>query len=233
MPLPIPDPAPVPSVPVAGHRTPFPVRRILCIGRNYAAHAREMGASDREPPFFFAKSPDALCVAAGPTRWPLPPRSADVHHELEHVVALGAGGRDLDPSTAAALVCAEGLGLDMTRRDVQAAAKAQGRPWTTGKDFDGSAIVGELVAVGADGPRAAGRLLLTIDGVVRQEGDLADRIWDVGELIAELSTWMTLRAGDLLFTGTPAGVGPVHAGAHLVGTLDGLPSLDLTVTARP
>jgi len=231
---PIPPVGPPPCLPVLDAPRPFPVRRILCIGRNYAAHAREMGADEREPPFFFAKSPDAICVVGDEgIRWPLPPRSEDVHHELEHVVALGAGGRNLDPAQAAGLVCAEGVGLDMTRRDVQAIAKSKGRPWTAAKDFDGSAIVGPLVAPEDGIPRARGPISLTIDGRRVQHGDLAERIWSVPGLLAELSTWVTLRPGDLLFTGTPSGVGPVAPGQTLVGTVEGLPPLRVTITARP
>lgn len=234
MPLPVPEISPPPCLPVIGASRPFPVRRILCIGRNYAAHAREMGHDEREPPFFFAKSPDAITVVGEEgARWPLPPRSSDVHHELEHVVALGAGGRDLSVDAAARLVCAEGLGLDMTRRDVQSEAKAKGRPWTAAKDFDGAAIVGPLVIPDADGPRAVGPITLHIDGALVQQGDLSERIWSVPELLAELSTWMTLRPGDLLFTGTPSGVGPVHAGQTLIGTCEGLPPLRVQVSDRP
>ncbi len=222
-----------PMVPVLGADRPFPVRRVLCIGRNYAAHAREMGDDGREPPFFFAKSADAVAVmpAQGGT-WAMPPRSADVHHEVEHVVALGAGGSDLSPADALACVCAEGVGLDMTRRDVQAGAKASGRPWTTAKDFDGSAILGPLAAIHPGvGVRASGPITLSRDGVEVQSGDLSQRIWSVPELLAEVSTWMALRPGDLLFTGTPAGVGPVAPGQTLTGRIAGLPPLHVTLTA--
>lgn len=233
-PPPIPEPSPPPCLPVLGAPRPFPVRRILCIGRNYAAHAREMGADDREPPFYFTKSADALCVTGAPAaRWPLPPRSQEVHHEVEHVVALGAGGRDLSLTQASQAVCAEGVGLDMTRRDVQADAKKLGRPWATAKDFDGSAVVGPLQLPAPEGAVVVGPITLEIDGAIVQRGDLADRIWSVPELIAELSRWITLRPGDLLFTGTPAGVGPVRAGQRLVGRVEGLPDLCLNVVDRP
>lgn len=216
-----------PRLPVLGAEA-FPVRRILCIGRNYRAHAAEMGADPRQPPFHFAKAVDALFpVPAAGADWPLPPRSDDVHPEVELVVALVRGGRDLDAAAAAASVAAAGVGLDVTRRDVQAAAKAKGRPWAAAKDFDASAVVGPMVPVST--PPVTGAITLAIDGRTTQRGDLADMTWSVVELVQALSRWMTVRPGDLVFTGTPAGVGQVQAGQRLVGSVDGLPPLRLHV----
>jgi fumarylpyruvate hydrolase len=222
---------PLPRAPLAGGGE-ADVRRILCIGRNYAAHAREMGASDREPPFFFAKSLDALLPAPGPVTLAYPPRTADLHHELELAVLLQAGGSDVAVAAARGLVGAYGLALDMTRRDVQAGLKAQGRPWTAAKDFDGSAVLGAMVPAAALGHPDRGPLTLDVNGVPRQRGDVSEMVWSVDELIAELSTWMRLRAGDLILTGTPAGVGAVEPGDVLHGRFPGLPDLIVNIGAR-
>lgn len=219
---------PLPSLPVVGS-APFPVRRILCIGKNYAAHVREMGGDAREAPIFFGKSPDALLVADGPIVLPYPPRTSNLHHEVELVLALGAGGRDVPVDRALELVWAVGIGLDMTRRDVQAEAKKKGNPWTAAKDFDGAAIVGPLRLALDVGVPQSGPISLDVNGTRRQSGDLADMIWSVAELLAELSTWGELRAGDLVFTGTPEGVGPVIAGDRMEASIAGLGSISVDV----
>lgn len=221
----------LPTVPMLGGGD-FAVRRILCIGRNYAEHAAEMGADVREPPFHFTKSLPALFIADGPTAWPYPAGTSDCHHELEVVIALGCGGADLTPGQGAACVVGWGLGLDMTRRDLQTAAKKAGRPWASGKDFDGAAICTPLVPSSVFSPGAQGPLVLRVDEVERQRGDLSQLLWPVPALIAQLSTLMTLGAGDLIYTGTPAGVGPVAVGQTLVGTFPGLPTLTVTVVSR-
>lgn len=221
-----------PTAAIARSTQRFPVRRILCIGRNYAAHAREMGASGREAPFFFSKSTASLLVAEGETTLRFPPRTSDLHHELELVVALGAGGANLAVAEAPGCVWGYALGLDMTRRDVQAAAKADGKPWTAGKDFDHSAVIGPIVPkadLDRAGGLATGPLALDVNGAARQRGDTTEMIWGVDELIAELSTWMRLEAGDLIYTGTPSGVGAVRPGDLLVGRFPGLPELTVRV----
>lgn len=211
----------------------FPVRRIYCVGRNYADHAREMGATGRELPFFFAKPADAVFNI--PTnqwgQWPYPVASSDVHHEVELVVALSSGGSNLSAEQARECIWGYAVGLDMTRRDLQAEAKAARRPWETGKAFDRSAPIGPLHRLPGSERLDRGSILLEVNGAVRQAGDLSDMIWPVPEAIAYLSTLFELRAGDLLFTGTPAGVGPVQAGDRLEAHIQGLASLRLEVTA--
>jgi fumarylpyruvate hydrolase len=223
-----------PTAAVFGSDARFPVRRILCIGRNYAEHAREMGATGREAPFHFTKAADALLASdaeGGPVALHYPPRTRDLHHEIELVVALSGGGRDVAPADAASLVWGYGLGLDMTRRDLQGAAKSAGRPWASGKDFDEAAVLGPLVPAEVLGHPTAGSITLEVQGAPRQRGDLADLIWSIPELIAELSQLMTLRPGDLIYTGTPAGVGAVTPGDRLVGRFPGLPDLVVDVVA--
>ena len=218
-------PAPViPSLPVVGDSKRFPVNRIYCVGRNYADHAREMGHDpDREPPFFFMKPATAI-VTDGQTM-AYPALSNDVHHELEMVVALGKGGANISVDQALDHVWGYGLGLDMTRRDLQAEAKKMGRPWDTGKAFDHSAPCSALVPVSQCGHLSKGRIYLTVNGQVKQDGDLAMMIWNVPETIAYLSTLFTLMPGDLIFSGTPAGVAAVQRGDVLEGHVDGLPTL--------
>ncbi|MGQ0430255.1 MAG: fumarylacetoacetate hydrolase family protein [Gammaproteobacteria bacterium] len=222
--------APRPAIAVAGSDLGFPVRRIFCVGRNYPEHAREMGFKDRAPPFFFTKPSDAV-VASG-SAVPYPPRTDNLHHEIELVVALRAGGRDVAANAATALVFGYSVGNDLTRRDVQAAAKDQGRPWDTAKGFDHAAPVAPIVPVAKCGHPARGRIWLEVNGKLRQEGDLADMIWSVPEIIAELSTWSALAPGDLIFTGTPAGVGPLVPGDRVRGGVDGVGVLEHTVAAR-
>ena len=224
-------PPPQPAVPVLGGGL-FAVRRIFCVARNYAAHAREMGQDPaREPPFFFTKPADAVFpVAFGEEGvWPYPRATAKVDHELELVVALGSGGADLGPESAAACVWGYAIGLDMTRRDLQAAAKNAGRPWDVAKAFDASAPISPIRPRGASGDVATGRIELEVNGTVRQAGDLGDMIWGVGPMLAELSGYFELKAGDLVFTGTPEGVAPVVRGDRLVGRIEGLGELRLRV----
>jgi fumarylpyruvate hydrolase len=210
---------PVVSVPVVGGGL-FPVRRIFCVGRNYAAHAREMGGDpDREPPFFFTKPADALVINGADT--PYPPATANLHHEMELVVAIGTGGVEISAEAALGHVFGYAAGLDMTRRDLQDGAKAARRPWDMSKGFDFSAPIGEILAVTGAHP-AAGSIMLKVNGEVRQDGNLADQIWPVPDIIAALSRLVALQPGDLIFTGTPDGVGAVVRGDVLEGEIAGV-----------
>ena len=225
-------PAPVSSVPVAGDAGQFPVHRIYCVGRNYEAHAREMGHDpNREPPFFFLKPADAIVVvpedAIGEFRYPA--QSQDVHHEIELVAALKSGGVDIDAADALNHVFGYAVGLDMTRRDLQGEAKKLGRPWDTGKGFEGSAPIGPIHRVEEIGHPTQGAIWLDIDGKQAQRGDLRELIWSVAESIAFLSRYFELRAGDLIFSGTPSGVGPVTRGQLLEGGVEGVGPLKLHV----
>ena len=224
-------PLQLPLVPVAGEARGFPVRRIYCVARNYAEHAREMGASGRAAPFFFMKPADAvLPVAVGATgRMAYPPKTADLHHEIEMVVAIGRGGRDIDVAAALEHVFGYTVGLDMTRRDLQAELKKQGRPWDIAKGFDQSAPLSTIQPVALVGHPQRGAIGLAVNGVPRQGGDLADMIWSVPEIIAILSEYFELQAGDLIFTGTPAGVGAVQRGDRLEGTIAGLGTLAVDI----
>ncbi|HEX7873537.1 MAG TPA: fumarylacetoacetate hydrolase family protein [Sphingobium sp.] len=214
----------VSTVAIVGSEARFPVRRIFCVGQNYADHAREMGGDpDRAPPFFFSKPADAV-VESG-ARLPFPVRTGNLHHEVELVVALGAGGADISPDDAAARIFGWAVGIDLTRRDLQAEAKAAGRPWDMAKGFDQSAPVGAFLP---GVPPSTGAISLRIDGEVRQSGDLAEMIWTVPEIIANLSTYVTLGAGDLIFTGTPAGVGPIVRGQSLRGEIDGAGPVEIS-----
>ena len=216
-------PPPVAAVPVAGGGA-FPVRRIFCVGRNYAEHAREMGGDpSREAPFFFAKPADALVT--GGADMPYPAATADLHFELELVVAIGRGGTDIPVGEAQAHVWGYAVGLDMTRRDLQAEAKKAGRPWDMSKGFDLSAPIGDLVRAAETGPLARGALVLTVNGATRQSSDIDRMIWSVPETIAYLSGLVRLAPGDLIFTGTPEGVGAVGRGDVLEGRVADLPVL--------
>lgn len=234
MPAPAPDaerfviePPPQVALPVAGEAGLFPVRRVYCVGRNYAEHAREMGHDpEREEPFFFQKAPDALRTDG---RFPYPQVSRDVHHEIELVVALAKGGRDIPVGEAGACIYGYAVGLDMTRRDLQGIAKKQGRPWEIGKSFDHAGPIGPIVPVAATGILTRGAIWLDVNGSRRQTGDLAELIWSVDEIIAGLSRLYELKPGDLVFTGTPSGVGPVVAGDRLHGHVDGVGDLRVEV----
>lgn len=215
----------LPSLPLLGTDSRFPVRRIFCIGRNYAAHAREMGAEvDRGAPVFFSKPADAVVVDGADV--PYPSATQDLHHEVELVVALARGGCDIDVRTAAGLVFGHGVGLDLTRRDLQAQAKARGLPWDTAKGFDHSAPVSALRPC-ADGVPSGDTLLsLEVNGEMRQQARLADMLWTVPEIISELSGLFELKPGDLIFTGTPAGVAALERGDCFTARLAGIAELN-------
>jgi fumarylpyruvate hydrolase len=216
-----------PVLPVAESNQAYPVGRIYCVGRNYAEHAREMGHDpDREPPFFFMKPADAV-VQNGATL-PFPQMTKDLHHEIEMVVAIGKGGADIPEGKALDHVFGYGVGLDMTRRDLQGEAKKMGRPWEMGKAFDNSAPCTVLKPVAMVGHPAKGAIWLKVNGETKQKGDLSEMIWNVPEMIAYLSRLITLRPGDLIYSGTPAGVGPVKRGDKLEGHVEGVG--DLTIT---
>jgi fumarylpyruvate hydrolase len=216
-----------PTIAIDGSELRFPVHRIYCVGRNYAEHVREMGNDPkRHAPFFFTKPPDAV-VASG-QRLPYPLRTQNFHHEVELVVALGAGGTNIAPAEAAALIFGHAVGIDLTRRDLQADAKNAGRPWDMAKGFDDSAPIG-LLTRGV--PPASGSISLSVDGQIRQSGDLKDMIWSVEEILATLSTYVALAPGDLIFTGTPAGVGPILPGQRVRATIAGMAPLEITFDA--
>jgi|SRR5690348_2768207 len=219
------EPAPVSSLAILGSEARFPVHRIYCIGRNYAEHAKEMGAEvvSRGNPVFFLKPADAIVTAA---EVPYPSVTRELHHEVEMVVALARGGRDLDATRALECVFGYGVGLDLTRRDLQAAAKAKGLPWDTAKGFDASAPVSALRAAGGIGHPSRARLSLRVNGEIRQDTDIADMIFPVADVIAELSKLFELKPGDLIFTGTPAGVGPLARGDAFVAELQGIATLE-------
>jgi fumarylpyruvate hydrolase len=220
-------PWPLPAVPVAGSDALFPVRRIYCVGRNYAEHAREMGGDPaREPPFFFMKPADAV-VTGG--RMDYPSKTADLQHEVELVVALSRGGRDIPAAAALDCVFGYAVGLDMTRRDVQAELKAKGRSWEMGKAFDQSAPISPIMPAARIGHPQRGAITLEVNSQSRQHGDLADMIWPVAGIIANLSGYVTLQPGDLIFTGTPAGVGKVARGDRLEGAVEGVGALSVTI----
>ncbi|VWD61545.1 5-carboxymethyl-2-hydroxymuconate isomerase [Burkholderia lata] len=226
------DAAERPSVEVDQSSARFPVRRVFCVGRNYADHAREMGADpDREPPFFFTKPADAIVPASGTVAYP--PLTNDLHHEIELVVAIGKDGRSIDPADALSHVWGYGVGVDLTRRDLQAEAKKLSRPWDWAKGFDSSGPVTALRAAAATGHPATGRIWLAVNGDTRQHGDLADMIWAVPDVIAYVSRSVELKAGDLIFTGTPAGVGALQPGDRVTGGVDGVATFEFVVGAKP
>ena len=223
----IPEP-PTVSLSVDGTNARFPVRRIYCVGRNYAEHAREMGHDpDREPPFFFQKPSDALLESGG--EFPYPPKSSDVQFEIELVVALAAGGSSISVESALGHVFGYAVGIDMTRRDRQSEAKKLGRPWEVGKAFEHSAPCSSIVPVSQIGHPSQGRIWFELNGEVRQQGDLTQLIWGVPETIAHLSELFTLAGGDLMFTGTPAGVGQVQRGDIMRGGVDGVGEIEVKV----
>jgi len=218
----------VPSIPVIGHKARFPVHRIYCVGRNYAAHAREMGKDpEKEPPFFFMKPADAVLPEGGEMHYP--PGTSNLHHEIELVVALHRGGCKIPAARALDHVYGYAVGLDMTRRDLQTQARDMGRPWDFGKAFDESAPIGAIYPVASHGHHSSGAITLEVNGEPRQSGDLRDLIWSVPDTIAFLSDYYRLQPGDLIFTGTPAGVGAVKKGDVLVGAVEGLAQLKVTI----
>ena len=217
-------------VPVANSSHLFPVRRVYCIGRNYEEHAKEMGFSGREPPFFFAKPADALLpVADGTGEMPYPPETANLHHEMELVVAIGRRGRRIAAVDAPAHIWGYAVGLDMTRRDLQGEAKKLGRPWEVGKGFDCSAPVGSVRPIAKTGEITRGRIWLKVNGEPRQESDVVKMIWSVNETIEHLSRYFELMPGDLIFTGTPEGVAAVVPGDVLEGGVDGVGTLRVKI----
>lgn len=219
----------IPGIPVKGETATYPIGRIFCVGRNYAAHAAEMGVEvDREKPFYFMKSP-ASAVLSG-ARVPYPPGTENFHYEMELVIAIGAPVFRATREAATAAIYAYGCALDMTRRDLQLSERAKQRPWSLGKDFYNSAVFAPLTRAGDMKPIADQRIHLAVNGEVRQDATLAELIWKIDEIIAHLSGFYHLRPGDLIMTGTPAGVGPVQAGDVLVGGIDGLDPIELTLT---
>jgi fumarylpyruvate hydrolase len=221
------SPPQITGLPIDGTDALFPVRRVYCIGRNYAAHAIEMGHDpDREPPFFFQKNPNNLDPSG---TFPYPPHSSDVHHEAEMYVALKSGGANIAVEEALDCIYGYGLSLDMTRRDLQGQMKKLGRPWEIGKAFERSAPCGPIYPASMIGYLGAGRLVLTVNGETRQEGDLNQMIWKVPEMISYPSQYLELASGDIIQSGTPAGVGPIAKGDVMVVTIDGLGSFSVTV----
>ncbi|HEY5105414.1 MAG TPA: fumarylacetoacetate hydrolase family protein [Caulobacteraceae bacterium] len=214
-----------PAAPVVGTDKLFPIRRILCVGRNYAAHRREMGGDDRDPPFFFAKPADAVVEPGISVAYPV--ATADFHHEIELVVAIGSGGTDVAVDDALRLIFGYAVGVDLTRRDLQSAARAKGQPWEAAKGFDASAPVSAIRP--AQGPPPQGRIALKVNGVMRQEALIADMIWNVAEIVAQASRLWRLEAGDLIFTGTPEGVGPLVRGDRVEGEIETVGALNFAV----
>lgn len=220
-------PNPIPALPVEGTADVFPVNRIFCIGRNYAAHAVEMGHDpDKEPPFFFFKH-GAAVITDG--TFPYPGETSDVHHEVEMVVALGRGGTNIAVEDALDHVFGYGVGLDMTRRDLQGEAKKMGRPWEVAKSFEASAPCGPLVPASRIGHPDRGRVVLKVDGEVRQDGDLNQMLWKVPEMISILSRFFTLQPGDIIMSGTPSGVGAVERGATMTASVEGVGEITVKV----
>ncbi|QPH55649.1 fumarylacetoacetate hydrolase family protein [Pontivivens ytuae] len=224
-------PPPQASVAVRGTADRFPVRRIFCVGRNYAAHAREMGRDpDREPPFFFTKPADA--VVDTPATIPYPPETDNLHYEIELVVAIGRAGTDIPEEAVMDHLWGATVGIDLTRRDLQLQAREQGRPWDWGKAFDRSAPMAPLVPIAGVPSVEQGHIWLAVDGEVKQDADLSDLIWSVREHVSILSRSMALAPGDLVMTGTPAGVGPVGPGDRITGAVDGLAEIEISIGAR-
>ncbi|KQR76424.1 fumarylacetoacetate hydrolase [Burkholderia sp. Leaf177] len=214
-------PSPVVAVRIAGSTASFPVRRVFCVGRNYADHAREMGANpDREPPFFFTKPADAVVPAAGTLAYPM--LTEDLHHEIEMVIAIGKEGSRIDPENALEYVLGYSVGVDLTRRDLQAIAKKMSRPWDWAKGFDESAPVTPIHLAEKHGHPGTGKIWLSVNGETRQTGDLADMIWPVADIISHVSHAVVIKPGDLIFSGTPAGVGALNRGDTVTGGVEGV-----------
>ena len=218
-------PPPVPVVPVEGGAGAFPVRRILCVGRNYAAHRREMGGDDRDPPFFFAKPADAVVPPGHDPHYP--PATQNLHHEIELVVAIGAAGKDVPVDEALDVIYGYAVGVDLTRRDLQAAARDKGQPWDAAKGFDDSAPISAIRRW--HGPPPQGRIALSVNDAVRQDAVVADMIWNVPEIVSEASKLWGLAPGDLIYTGTPEGVGPLVRGDRVEGEVEGVGRLSFRI----
>ena len=220
---------PIVTLPIVRSEQRFPVRRIFCVGRNYADHAREMGALDqaegREPPFFFMKPADALVAGEGELSVAYPPLTENLHHEIEMVVALGGGGTNVSVEAAREMIFGYAVGLDLTRRDIQAKAKEKSHPWDMSKGFDESAVAGPITPIAECGYLDRGSIWLSVNGQVRQDGDLSAMMWPVAETIANLSTLVRLAPGDLIYSGTPAGVGPLQVGDMLEAGVAGIAGL--------
>lgn len=227
------QPTPAPSVPVVGRAERFPVRRIYCVGRNYVEHAQEMGFTGREPPFFFLKPGDAVVVVnEGETgTMAYPPLTSNLHHEIELVVAIGTGGRNIKAADAHKHIFGYAVGLDMTRRDLQGEMKKQGRPWCIGKAFDQSAPIGPITPAAQAGDVAQAEIWLQVNGKDRQRSNVSKLIWNIGETIEHLSAAWELQPGDLIYSGTPEGVAAVVAGDTLVGGVAGLGTLTVNIQA--
>lgn len=219
------------ALPVQAEEAKFPLQRVYCVGRNYVEHAQEMGHSGRDDPFFFSKPAQVVLKIddSGQSVMPYPTQTQDMHHEVELVVALKKGGKDLTVEQALECIYGYAIGIDMTRRDLQAEAKKQGRPWETSKAFDCAALIGPIHKIEQTGVLTQGEIALYVNDQVRQKGDLSQLIWNVAESIAFLSRYFTLLPGDVLMTGTPAGVGPVQPGDHLKATISGLGQVQVTV----
>jgi fumarylpyruvate hydrolase len=224
-------PEPQVAVPVVGSNALFPVRRLYCVGRNYAAHAREMGADERDPPFFFCKPDNAIvvCPPGQTVELPYPGLTADYQHEIELVAAIGKGGANIAVERALDHVWGYAVGLDMTRRDLQGQMKKQGRPWEVGKAFDHSAPIGPITPASKIGHPARGAIWVQVDGTDRQRSDISLLMWNVAETIANLSTLFELQPGDLVYTGTPEGVAAVQRGQTMVGGVEGLGEIRVRV----
>ena len=222
------EPAPLASVEVSGSDARFPVNRIFCVGRNYAAHVREMGFDpEREEPCYFTKA--SRCITASGSEIPYPPATQDYHHEIELVVAVGKAGFELPVDEALSVVYGYACGLDMTRRDLQVASRGSKGPWDIGKDFENSAIIGPIRPAEEIGHPASGRIQLSVNGELRQDSDLENLIWSVPEIIVHLSRYYRLQPGDLIYTGTPDGVGPVEPGDQITGSVAGVGEIALAI----
>ena len=220
-------PPPQAAIPVAGTDKSFPVRRLWCVGRNYVEHIKEMGNDVREPPFFFAKPADAIVPDGGTS--PYPSLTKDMHHEVELVVALKSGGRNIKTENALGCIYGYGVGIDLTRRDLQNAAKAVGQPWDMSKGFDHSAPISAIRPAASIGHPSRAGIRLSVNDVVRQNGNIADLIWSVPETIATLSRLVTLAPGDLIYTGTPDGVGPLKPGDRVSGEIEGIGTIAISI----
>ena len=219
-------PAPV-AVPIDDMHTVFPVRRIYCVGRNYAEHIREMGGDERALPFFFQKPTDSIVIDGSSV--PYPPATEDFQHEIELVLAIGKGGADIEETAAVDHVFGLAVGIDLTRRDLQLTARKAGRPWESGKSFDQSAPISSIKKLGGQDLPGAGSITLEVNGALRQSGDLREMIWSPAEIVSALSRQFRLEPGDLIYTGTPAGVGPVIPGDVVSGYIDGVGSIEITI----